>query len=71
MNCPYCTNSLGDLDPIMVELSKEPFSGILDFTSQCCGKRIRAFSKTAMFYIVKAEELSECEDNKPIMIGAL
>jgi len=50
-NCPYCEKDLGDLDPQMDQLAKDPFRSKMSFQSKCCNSKIKAYSRGGMYYI--------------------
>lgn len=63
--CPHCSQDLGDLEEIMNQLAQNKLNGNLVFTSSCCGKEIKAFSKAGFYYIAKSDDESGAK-----MIGA-
>lgn len=50
--CFYCPGDLGDLNDVMDILSEDKLNGETEFTAQCCGKKIKAFSQVMRYYIV-------------------
>lgn len=63
--CPSCKGDLGDLDPVMEELSFNKMSGEHFFEAPCCGTKMRGFSKVMTYFVEPADG-----SGKPQMIGA-
>lgn len=62
--CPYCTHDLGDLEPVVKQLSLNKIDGAFLFSSACCNRPLRAFSIIGAYYVEPTDGSS-----KPVMIG--
>lgn len=62
--CPYCTHDLGDLDPVLEQLSFNKIDGEYFFNSACCNRPLRAFSNVGAYYVEPTDSSS-----KPKMIA--
>ena len=69
MTCPYCRGDLGDLNEVMDGLKSHGYGSEIEFSSQCCQGKIKAYNRVGYYYIIAVDSLPEGRVNKPLLIG--
>ena len=69
LDCPYCKSPLSDMNSIMDMLSKNKINGELEFRAECCGGRLKAYSRTMAYYLEPMDLGSDGSRGNSILIG--